>query len=144
MGAVAYDTDFCSWSLEQADLLQKKKFDQLDFDHLVEELQSMSAREHRELVSRLRVLMMHLLKWQYQPALRGNSWRNTIVTQAEDASDVLEQSPSLKFYLPEMLEKAYPRARRLASQETGLNINTFPKECPYDVEKALSGTFFPD
>lgn len=91
MNAVAYETDFHSWALQQAEILQAKTFDKLDVSHLIEELQAMSARERWELISRLRVLLMHLLKWQYQPNYRGKlSWERTINALRDDIAILLE------------------------------------------------------
>ena len=82
MGAVAYDEDLYSWSLEQAKLLREHKFDQIDLEHIIEEIEDMSKSEKRALESFLETLLMHLLKWQYQPFYIGRrSWELTIIEQ---------------------------------------------------------------
>lgn len=144
MGAVAYDEDFYGWTLQQADLLERRQFDKIDLEHLVEELHSMSARERRELISRLRVLLMHLLKWQYQPNYPiKTSWQTTINNQRDDIGLLLEDSPSLAPKIPEALAKAYPMAVREAVQESGLSKSLFPGECPWTFEQVMDADFWP-
>jgi hypothetical protein len=105
----------------------------------------MSARERRELISRLRVLLMHLLKWQYQPNYPIKThWQTTINNQRDDISLLLEDSPSLSPKIPEALAKAYPMAVREAAQESGLSLKVFPTECPWTFEQAMAAGFFPD
>lgn len=145
MGAVAYESDFHEWALQQAELLRKAAFDKLDVANLVEELQAMSARERRELISRLRVLLMHLLKWQYQPNYPiKTSWQTTINNQRDDIALLLEDSPSLIPKIPEALTKAYPMAVREAVQESGLPKSLFPAECPWTFEQAMDADFWPE
>ncbi len=70
-----YDHDFYAWSQEQAGLLRAGKLSEADIQHIAEEIESLGRSEKRELVSRLSILLMHLLKWQYQAPRRGRSWR---------------------------------------------------------------------
>lgn len=145
MGAVAYDTDFHAWALQQAELLRNAAFDKLDIANLAEEIQAMSARERRELISRLRVLLMHLLKWQYQPNYPiKTSWQTTINNQRDDIGLLLEDSPSLVPKIPEALSKAYPMAVREAVQESGLPKNLFPDTCPWSFEQVINPEFWPE
>ena len=145
MSAVAYEQDFHQWALQQAELLHKAAFEKLDVTNLIEELQAMSARERRELISRLRVLLMHLLKWQYQPNYPIKTrWQTTINNQRDDISLLLEDSPSLSPKIPEALAKAYPMAVREAAQESGLSLKVFPTECPWTFEQAMIAGFFPN
>jgi len=66
MATSHYEQDFFAWSQEQAKLLRARRYSELDSDHLLEELESMGARERRELVNRLKILLAHLLRWQFQ------------------------------------------------------------------------------
>jgi len=140
----AYDRDFHAWTQEQADLLRAGHFAALDIQHLTEELDSMGARERRELTNRLAVLLAHLLKWQYQPQRRGNSWRLTVEVQRLDLQDLLKQNPSLRPQLPERIEDAYRKAVLLAAQETGIEKRQFPAECQYLAEQILNDGFWPE
>ncbi len=145
MGAVAYDEDFYSWTLQQADLLESHQFDKLDLEHLVEELHSMSARERRELLSRLRILLMHLLKWQYQPHYIGRrSWERTIRTQRKEIGFHMEDNPGLRPQLGVLIERAYDLALDDAEGETGLPRKTFPEKCPWDYVQFMAADFWPE
>ena len=76
-----YETDFHAWALQNASMLRQGRLDELDIEHIAEELEGMSASERRELLNRLQVLLLHLLKYQYQPERRGKSWLLTISHQ---------------------------------------------------------------
>lgn len=143
-----YNKDFYAWARQQAHLLRTEELEKLDLPNLIEELEAMSLRERRELTSRLIVLLMHLLKWQYQPTPHGRSqprsWLNTIATQRQKIELLLEDSPSLHREVAERLAYAYSRACAQASRETGLALATFPVTCPYTVEQVLDDSFFPN
>jgi hypothetical protein len=138
-----YERDFYQWTQDQADLLRNGRFSALDVDHLVEELESMGARERRELKNRLKVLIAHLLKWQYQQHLRSRSWRATIKEQRLSLQDLLDDSLTLRTTLDEQLTKAYRLGRLLAIKETNLEEDTFPEVCPFALEEVLSEGFYP-
>ena len=94
-----YHADFALWLEQTIELLQRRQFAELDIDALVEELDSMGKRDRRELLSQLKVLLMHLLKWQHQPSHRGASWETTIRNNREEIQQILADSPSLRPYL---------------------------------------------
>ena len=96
MTMVSYETDIVAWANEQAWLVRNKKFELLDIEHIAEEIEDVGKSEQRELASRMAVLLCHLLKWQYQPARQGASWRATIKTQRERVKRRIKQTPSLK------------------------------------------------
>ncbi len=104
----------------------------------------MGRSVRRELASRLRILLMHMLKWHYQPERRGTSWRLTIRNQRTEIRDLLKENPSLSAQLPNELLTNYADARELATDETGLPENTFPDECPFSLEETLNQAFWPD
>lgn len=137
-----YETDFNLWLESTAKLLQERKFDQLDLDNLVEEIEALARRDRRELENRLEVLLAHLLKWQYQPQKRTNSWRLTLLEQRRRIGRLLKDSPSFKPHLQECLGECYGHAREAAELETQL-IAIFPVECLYSLEQALDYAFFP-
>lgn len=103
----------------------------------------MGRSEKRELVNRLTVLLMHLLKWQYQPLLQGPSWRATIRIQRTDVADLLADNPSLKAQLPEALARAYVKVVIEGAAETGLPERSFPVTCPWTAERILDEGFWP-
>lgn len=144
MSANLYELDFHAWTQEQAAKLKSGRLAELDIDHLTEELESMGATERREIINRLTVLITHLLKWQFQPARRGNSWRLTIEIQRNDVEQVLDQNPSLRPRLTEFFDKAYKNGVLKAAEETGLGKRQFPATSPFTVEQALDAEFWPD
>ena len=139
-----YDEDFVAWASETARLLRAGRFDKIDVGHLAEEVEDMANRDRRELLSRLRVLILHLLKWQQQPEKRSRSWKSTIVAQRAELKDLLDPSPSLRQILPESVVRTYRDAIERASIETGLPEDSFPGQCPFSPEQILDRNFLPD
>lgn len=134
-----YNQDFNLWAIEQAQLLRAGRFAELDIENLSEEVESVGRSEKRELASRMQVLLAHLLKWQYQSERRGSSWQSTIRTQRSRIEAVLEDSPSLKPKLSEQkwLEMIWSGALLKAMEETGINIEIFPQDCPWDMQTQI-------
>jgi hypothetical protein len=140
-----YERDFYQWAIDSAGALRQKRFDELDIEHIAEELESMGASERRELLNRLDVLLMHLLKWQYQPERRGKSWRLTIIHQRTAIGRLLEQSPSLRRSLDnEAVHSVYRKAVQAAAIETDLERHLFPLDCPYSLEQILDDDYLPE
>jgi hypothetical protein len=146
MGATLnlHDKDFFAWTQEQAKFLKEKAFDKLDITHLFEEVESMGNQNKTELRNRLAVLLMHLLKWKYQPELKGKSWFLTIVQQRSDIEDLISDNPSLKHFLPEIFIKAYHKAVTFSAAETGIKKTAFPKESEWTIEQVFDEDFFPN
>jgi hypothetical protein len=141
---INYKQDFYGWTQEQAALLKAGRLTDLDIDNLIEEVETMGRSEKRALESRLSVLLLHMLKWHYQPARRGNSWSYIIIEQRLKFQKVLEQNPCLKSEIATILADAYEYASLKASHETGLHPDIFPKQCPWNLEQLTDKTFFPD
>ncbi|MFB2880586.1 DUF29 domain-containing protein [Floridanema aerugineum] len=138
-----YETDFYAWTQKQADLLRQRDLNNLDLENLIEEIESLGKQDKRELVSHLKILIAHLLKWEFQPTHRSRSWVFTIREQREEIEDLLERSPSLKPYLSEAIEKAYKRAITLAAKETGMKLREFPSLVHYTWEAIENSDFLP-
>ena len=138
-----YETDFYAWTQQQANLLAHQQWSQLDLPNLIEEIESLGKQQRAELRNRLKVLVGHLLKWEYQPERRSRSWLMTIRVQRRDTQELLEENPSLQPYLQEALQKIYQSSRDLAVGETNLSLKTFPSDCPYQLEDMLSDRFYP-
>lgn len=139
-----YEKDFLAWTDLTANLMKNRQFEQVDWDNVIEEITALGRSERDRLVSSLKVLTAHLLKWQFQPEKRSKSWKNTIFRERSNIADYLEDTPSLQQFLsPEWIMKAYSRGRRIAIQETELNEELFPKDCPYDIEQILDFEFLP-
>jgi hypothetical protein len=138
-----YETDFYAWIQEQAKLLKHQQWSKLDLPNLIEEIESLGKQQRAELKNRLKILIGHLLKWEYQPERRSRSWLMTIRIQRRDTQELLEENPSLKPYLQEALQKIYESGRDLAVGETNLPIKTFPENCSYTLEEIFRDGFYP-
>ena len=138
-----YNRDFYAWANEQAGLLRAGKLGEADIVHIAEEIESMGKTEKRELVGRLTVLLLHLLKWQFQPVFRGHSWRTSVRVQRIALTSHMRDNPSLKAALDDAITEAYRIARIEAEDETGLAEDTFPSACPWSFEKMIADKFWP-
>ncbi|NEP19973.1 MAG: DUF29 domain-containing protein, partial [Leptolyngbya sp. SIO4C1] len=127
-----------------AQQLRDRNFADIDLDPLIEEVEDMGNSQRRALLSNLRVLLMHLLKYQYQPEKRSASWRSTIIEHRIRIADAFEESPSLKNYFLQNFDKTYQKARKQAVLETELPLHTFPEQSPFTVEAVLNDEFIPD
>jgi hypothetical protein len=139
-----YDRDFYAWANEQAGLLRAGRLSEADIEHIAEEIESMGKSEKRELITRLTVVLVHLLKWQYQPPLRGNSWRLTLEEQRDQLEDHLMDNPSLKSTLGETIAAAYRRTIPRTVREAGIERSVFPVSCPWSAEQIMDQNFFPE
>ena len=137
-----YERDFYKWTFQTANLLRQGRFSEIDIDNVAEEIESMGISNKKELISRLSVLIMHLLKWQYVVNMRSNSWIRTINTQRRELELLFENSPSLKHDIEIFIEKAFNRAKADFERETGISRKTLPETCPYSVEQLTDDDFF--
>jgi hypothetical protein len=142
--ASLYQQDFYGWTQQQVQALAHKQVSALDWQHLQEEIESLGRQEYRELVSRLTVLLGHLLKWQYQPEKRSRSWFLTIREQRRAIRRHLHQNPSLKSRMVEALEEGFEAGVDLALRETDLPLRTFPERCSYEFESIMADGFLCD
>jgi hypothetical protein len=139
-----YDRDFYAWANEQAALLRAGKLAQADLEHIAEEIESMGKTEKRELVSRLTVLLLHLLKWRFQPEFRSRSWRLSVQEQRLQVASHLADNPSMKALLAAAIADSYRLAVIGAQRETELGAETFPMSCPWSFEQMMNDDFWPD
>ena len=138
-----YDQDYYLWIMRTIELLNQKKFSELDLTNLVEEIEDMGKSEKKSITSNLRILLMHLLKYKYQSDKRTNSWLFTIVEHRKRLQEAFKVSPSLRRYYEEVFLDCYQDARELASAETGLSIEIFSEVCPFTPEEALNSNYLP-
>jgi hypothetical protein len=138
-----YETDFYAWANEQAKLLRSGNLAQADIENIAEEIESMGRSEKRELVNRLTILLLHLLKWQYQPGKRGSSWETSIKIQRIKTLSNIKDNPSLKASITVSMSAAYKIATLEAADEIGLQKSTFPTVSPYTFEQMMDDDFWP-
>ena len=131
------EEDETAWLETIADLIRQGRYADLDYPHLAEYLSDMAIRDRREVTSRLIVLMMHVLKWTYQPTNRSRSWRGSIIEQRQELSGLVGRG-ILRNHAETVLAEAFTSAVERAAAETGLNDDTFPAECPYTLDQLLS------
>jgi hypothetical protein len=139
--AADYDTDFYSWSLEQARLLREGQWAQVDRENVAEEIESLGREQFNKLEGALRVLLIHILKWDHQSNRRSRSWVLSIESQRVEIDHVIADNPGLKPRITEAVTRAYRRARIEAANETGLEKGVFPESCPYLFDDLLSREF---
>jgi len=138
-----YERDFFGWANEQAALLREGRLAEADIENIAEEIATLGRSEKRELVSRLAVLLAHLLKWQFQPGWRGKSWRFTIEEQRYGLDRHLEENPSLRAKLAEAIADAYRYAIIQVQKETPLTKRELPSQSPYSEEQIFDQNFLP-
>ncbi len=143
-----YDIDFAEWIGEQVELLRNRQFSQLDVEAIMEELTALAKSDRRALRSHLRVLLLHLLKWRYQPNSQNRSWKSSINNARAEIEELLTSSPSLMRDLESndegqenSVSVAYRKARKGAAFETGLEIESFPESCPFELVEILDEEF---
>lgn len=142
--AVYYEEDFYSWLCKNVELLRQGRLSEIDVENIAEELDGMSKSQQRELISRLKVLLVHLLKWQFQADHRSGSWKGSIVEQRQQIKKLFKISPSLKRHIDDNIAESYNDAVEYASIETGIPESDFPQTCPYSFEQILDKIFYPD
>ncbi len=143
MTTALYKTDFYGWIKRQASLLQNEEYAELDLPNLIEEIEAVGRQQRQTITSRLIILIVHLLKTKYQPQRKSRSWNRTIDPQRTEIDVLLIGNKSLRNELTECFADAYPRARKNAQKETGLDLSTFPLDCPWSPEQILDPDWLP-
>ncbi len=141
---VTYEQDLVRWARETAELIREGSWQAVDVEHLAEELEDLSKSERRAIASQLVRLLLHLLKWQYQPERRSDSWIDSITDARLQIELAIQDSPSLRPYPAWVLAQSYQRARRSAAMQTGRPLATFPENCPYRLAEILDEDWRPD
>jgi hypothetical protein len=126
-----YDRDLYSWAVEQAELLRTGRIAEADARNIAEELDDVGNEQYEKLESALRIILLHLLKWDRQPERRSRSWHLSISIQRRHVLKVLRKNPGLKALADEAVTEAYGIARIEAAAQTLLEDESFPLECPY-------------
>jgi hypothetical protein len=143
-----YEQDYNLWLEQIIQQLRAAEGDRvfagIDLKNLLEELESMGRSEKRAVYSNFKILLMHLLKYRYQPEKRSNSWRRTIREHRQSLQEAFRDSPSLRNHFHEVFNSCYQAARELAADETGLVLDAFPTESPFSPETILNPDYLPD
>jgi hypothetical protein len=139
-----YETDTYTWAMKQSDALRRRSANEIDWDNVAEEIESVGKTELRELRSRYTVLLTHLLKWLIQPHSRSASWEITIKGQRRELTRHLAANPGLKLLRDSTFGEAYMEARDAAAIETALPLGDFPDTNPFTLAQAMDDSFWPD
>ncbi|KJU81418.1 protein containing DUF29 [Candidatus Magnetobacterium bavaricum] len=124
--------------------MRQGRLTEIDIENIIEELEGMARNNKREIASRLEVLIMHLLKWQYQPKRRSRSWRATINNQIKEIKRLLEDNPSLKYNIEAVIAKEFIAAKLTFEDETGISAKALPETCPYTFGQLMDYSFRPE
>ncbi len=127
----AYDADYAAWLAAQIEALRDGRFDELDLANLIDEVGSLGNSDFLRFESAIKVVLVHLLKWDIQTDHRTRSWAGSIAEHRARVGDELDKSPSYRARLDEAVGRAYRRARHKAHRETKLPMRSFPEACPY-------------
>jgi hypothetical protein len=138
-----YDTDFFEWADATAKLLRQGRLDEVDLEHVAEEIESLGKSDRRTVASQLLRLLMHLIKQRIQPERAGTSWRASVINARQEIDLLFQDSPSLRPYFEETLEETYRQAVKQALDETNLKSKAkqleIPETCPYTLDELLEG-----
>jgi hypothetical protein len=144
VNASLYERDFFGWTQQQSELLKTGRFSELDIEHLCEEIEAMGRSARLQLTRRLEVLLTHLLKWGRQPEFHGQRWASAILDQRRRLAKLIDANPSLKPALHVCFLETYDNARFSAMMETGLTLEDFPAQPPFDLGAVLDPNYLPE
>ncbi|MBF2055646.1 MAG: DUF29 domain-containing protein [Cyanobacterium sp. T60_A2020_053] len=139
-----YEIDDYLWIQETVKLLKENKFNDLDLDNLIEELDDLGRERKHSVENLLKQVIIHLLLlqyWQKEYNYNASHWRGEIRTFRQDLE--LKLTTNLQNYLTTNLEKIYQKGLRIAMDKTELNSSVFPPKCPYTLEQLLNEDWFP-
>ncbi|MEH2066799.1 MAG: DUF29 domain-containing protein [Nostoc sp.] len=139
-----YGIDYLQWIETTVEKLQSQDYVNVDWQNLIEEIADIGRSERRSLKSNLIVILVHLLKWQFQPEKRSGSWEGSIIEHRRRLKEALDDSPSLKSYLESIFVECYAQAVKQAKAETGFSIESFPVNCPYQLSQVTNDEFLPE
>jgi uncharacterized protein DUF29 len=140
-----YDTDFFTWTQQQAAALRAKDVAALDLEHLAEEIADLGQSIEHAIESHLERLLVHLLKLRHDPATRPRrGWRVTVAHARHEIAKHVRRNPGLQHYPAQVLVEAYRYARRQAALAMDRPPATVPEACPWPVEQVLDEDFWPE
>jgi hypothetical protein len=137
-----YDTDFVEWADHTAALLREGRLDEVDMEHLIEEVEGLAGSDRRSALSQLIRLLTHLIKQRVQPERSGTSWLASIGDAQTQIELLIDDSPSLRRHLEKNIQRAWKLAVRQALRETQFprsRQSEIPEPCPYTIVELLEG-----
>lgn len=141
-----YELDYPLWIQETADRLRHRRLNDLDWEHLIEEIEDLGREQRHKVDSYLKQLFIHLLLYQYWTQEKercGAGWRGEIAN-FRDELEWLFESKTLYNYCLERFDKNYSKARKQVIINTQLSPKIFPELCPFTIEQILDAEFFPE
>ena len=143
-----YETDYTAWAENTAALLRQRRFEEIDLDALIEEVDGLAKSDPKAVRSQLRRLLLHLLKWQYSSTLdrerAGRGWAESMSNARNEIEDTIEDSPSLRTYPAEVLDTSYQKSRKQAAAALALELSDLPATCPWPIDKILKEGWLPE
>lgn len=133
--------DYYRWAREQAALIRAGRFDEVDLENVAEEIEDVGKSEIRAFRSNVESILVHLLKWHYQPQRRSRSWELSIIEHRNRVDETLLDSASIVAHWDEVVAKSYRLARVRAARETGIPLRGLPERCPYDRIEIMEGDY---
>ena len=140
-----YDQDYYLWIERTVQQIEEQNFQQLDWQHLKEEIEALGIEQRRKIESYLKQLLIHLLLcqyWQEEKEYCQRGWHIEI-SNFRDELEFSFRSKTLYNYFLTCIDKVYKKARRQAIQKTELPAATFPEDCPFSVKEILDDDFLP-
>ncbi|MGB5770330.1 MAG: DUF29 domain-containing protein [Crocosphaera sp.] len=134
-----YEKDYYLWLLQTLELVKNRDVNELDWEHLTEEIEALGNEQRRKVKSYLRQLLIHLLLyhyWENEKAYSGRGWQEEISNFRYELGLLLE-SKTLYNYCLQNIDEVYQKARKRAIQKTQLSASVFPEQCPFNVEEIL-------
>jgi hypothetical protein len=142
--APTYEADFVRWLEHQAALLRQGRVHELDLENLAEEVDDIGRSQRRAVESELSIILIHLLKYQFQPLKRSRSWVDTLLEHRGRLARDVSASKSLRLHAEAELSDLYRLARKRAAVQTQLPLDNFPETIPYTLAQVLDEDFFPE
>lgn len=137
-----YEIDDYLWTIKTVNLLKERRFDELDLENLIEELDDLGSEKRHKVESLLEQIVRHLLLleyWHNEHERNYRHWSAEVISFRTQLND--RMTKNFYNYLNENLSIIYKKARKYVAVKSGLE--TFPEECPYTLEQLLNEDWFP-
>ncbi|MEH2299616.1 MAG: DUF29 domain-containing protein [Nostoc sp.] len=140
-----YEKDYYLWVETTLKQLENKDIENLDWQHLTEEIEALGIEQRRKVESYLKQLLIHLLLYRYWETEKEDCQRGwqIEITNFRDELEFSFRSKTLYNYSLNCLGAVYIKARRQAIQKTGLTAEIFPEQCPFTPEDIFNSEYLP-